>query len=46
LISNTITANGTYVFNIAGCPMRFIRGNFLSETGGTAAVVTLSFSAR
>ena len=46
LISNTITANGTYDFNIAGCPMRFIRGNFLSETGGTTAVVTLSFSAR
>ena len=46
LISNTITANGTYVYNISGCPMKFIRGNFLSESGGTAAVVTLSYSAR
>lgn len=46
LISNTITANGTYVYNITGCPMRYIRGNFLSESGGTNAVVTISFSAR
>jgi hypothetical protein len=46
LISNTITANGTYVYNITGCPMKFIRGNFLSESGGTAAVVKLSYSAR
>lgn len=46
LISNTITANGTYVYNIAGCPMKYIRANFLSETGGTDAVVTFSYSAR
>lgn len=46
LISNTITANGTYVYNITGCPMKFIRGNFLSESGGTDAVITLSYSAR
>lgn len=46
LISNTITANGTYVYNITGCPMKFIRGNFVSESGGTNAVVTLSYSAR
>lgn len=46
LISNTITANGTYVYNISGCPMKFLRGNFLSETGGTAATVTISFSAQ
>lgn len=46
LISNTITANGTYVYNITGCPMKYIRGNFFAETGGTNAVVTLSFSAR
>ena len=46
LISNTITANGTYVYNISGCPMKFIQGNFFAETGGTDAIVTLSFSAR
>lgn len=46
LISNTITANGTYVYNITGCPMKYIRGNFFNETGGTSAVVTLSYSAR
>jgi hypothetical protein len=46
LISNTITENGTYVYNIGDCPMKFIRGNFLAETGGTSAVVTMSYSAR
>jgi len=46
MISNTITANGTYVYNISGCPMKFIRGNFFAENGGTDAIVTLSFSAR
>jgi len=46
LISNTITKNGTYVYNIGNCPMKFIRGNFLAENGGTDAVVTMSYSAR
>lgn len=46
LISNTITANGTYHYNIVGAPVKEIRGNFLSETGGTAAVVKMSMSAR
>jgi len=46
LISNTITRNGTYVYNITGSPVKYVRGNFLSELGGTDAVVRLSFSAR
>lgn len=46
LISNTIDRNGTYVYNITGSPVRYIRGNFLSELGGTDAVVRISFSAR
>jgi len=46
LISNTITQNGTFAYNIGNCPMKYIRGNFFAETGGTDAVVRLSFSAR
>lgn len=46
MISNTITANGTYIYNITGCPVKYIRANFLSESGGTNAVVTFSYSAR
>lgn len=46
LISNCITKNGTYVYNMTGCPVKYVRGNFFSETGGTSAVVRLSFAAR
>lgn len=46
LISNCINKNGTYVYNITGSPVKYIRGNFFSETGGTSAVVRLSFAAR
>jgi len=46
LISNTITADGTYHYNIVGAPVKQVRGNFLSETGGTAAEVLMSISAR
>ena len=46
LISNCITKNGTYVYNITGSPVRHIRGNFFAETGGTDAVVRISFAAR
>jgi hypothetical protein len=46
LISNTITVNGTYHYNIVGAPVKKVRGNFLQETGGTNAVVKMSISAR
>ena len=46
LISNCITKDGTYVYNITGSPVKFVRGRFFSETGGTNAVVRLSFAAR
>ena len=46
LISNCITKNGTFVYNITGSPVRHIRGNFFAETGGTDAVVRISFAAR
>lgn len=45
LISNTIIRNGTYVYNISGCPVNFVRGNFLKETGGTNAIVKFSIAA-
>lgn len=46
LISNCITKNGTYVYNICSSPVKYVRGRFFSETGGTDAVVRLSFAAR
>jgi len=46
LISNCVTKNGTYVYNITGSPVKWVRGRFFSETGGTDAVVRLSFAAR
>jgi len=46
LISNCITKNGTYVYNITGSPVKYVRSRFFSETGGTDAVVRLSFAAR
>jgi hypothetical protein len=45
LISNTITANGTYPYYVNGAPVGFIRCNFLKETGGANAVVKFSISA-
>ena len=46
LISNCITKNGTYIYNITGSPVKYVRARFFSETGGTDAVVRLSFAAR
>ena len=46
LISNCITKDGTYVYNITSSPVKFVRGRFFSETGGTDAIVRLSFAAR
>jgi hypothetical protein len=45
MISNTITENGTYPYYVNGFPMGFLRGNFLSEVGGTNAVVKFSVAA-
>lgn len=45
MISNTITENGTYAYNVSGFPMRKIRANFLKETGGNNARVTFKISA-
>jgi hypothetical protein len=45
MISNTITENGTYIYNTTGNPVKQVRANFLQETGGTTAKVTFSISA-
>jgi len=45
MLSNTITENGTYIYNVTGNPVNQVRANFLQETGGTTAKVTFSISA-
>lgn len=45
LISNTITQNGTYAYNVGGFPVKKLRANFLQEVGGTTAVVTFQVAA-
>ena len=39
----TITANGTYAIFASGRPVYYVRGNFVSETGGAAATVKLVY---
>ena len=43
--AQTITANGQYVYCVSGRPVKFVRPRFVSESGGTAALVTLSVAA-
>lgn len=38
----TLTANGTYAFNVSSVACDFIRFNFVSESGGTAATIDAS----
>jgi hypothetical protein len=45
IANQTITANGTTVYSVSGRPVKWIRTNFVSETGGTAATVTFSVAA-
>lgn len=45
MISNTITANGTYAYNVSGFPMKKVRGNFFYESGGTNAIVKFQIAA-
>lgn len=45
MISNTITQNGTYTYNVSGFPVKFVRGNFFNETGGINARVTFQIAA-
>ena len=45
MISNTITENGTYAYNVSGFPMKKVRANFFKETGGTNAIVKFQIAA-
>lgn len=45
MISNTITQNGTYPYNVTGFPVGYVRGNFFREDGGTNAVVKFQIAA-
>jgi hypothetical protein len=45
IANTTISANGTTHYNIANHPVKYIRPNFVSETGGTAATVLFSIGA-
>ena len=43
--NTTLTANGTTHYNVANHPLRYIRPEFVSESGGTAATVLFSIAA-
>ena len=45
IANQTITANGTTVYSVTGRPVKWVRPNFVSESGGTAAVVTFQVAA-
>ena len=45
MISNTITDNGVYAYNVSGFPMRKIRANFLGRVGGNNARITFQMAA-
>lgn len=45
MLSEEITSNGNYVYNSYGFPMRKVRCNFFSETGGNKAIVTFKIAA-
>ena len=45
MISNTISVNGVYTYNVSGFPMKKIRANFLQRTGGNNAIVTFQMAA-
>lgn len=45
MISNTITTNGVYAYNVYGFPVKKVRANFLKETGGNNARITFQIAA-
>lgn len=45
MISNSITTNGTYTYNVTGFPMKKIRANFFERNGGNNAIVTFQMAA-
>jgi hypothetical protein len=45
ITNQTITADGTFHYNIANHPVRYVQPIFVSEAGGTAATVLFSVAA-
>jgi hypothetical protein len=45
IANQTITSNGTTHYNVANHPLRYVRSVFVSESGGTAATITLQIAA-
>ena len=45
IANQTITTDGTFHYNIANHPVKYIQPVFVSETGGTAATVLFSIAA-
>jgi len=45
IADQTITGNGTTVYSVGDRPVKYVRPRFVSESGGTAAVVTFSVAA-
>lgn len=45
ITNQTITTNGTFQYNVANHPVKYIQPVFVSESGGTAATVLFSVAA-
>lgn len=45
IAQQTITGNGSFVYSVSGRPVKYVRPEFVSETGGTDAVVTFGVAA-
>lgn len=45
IADQTISANGSFIYSVSGRPVKWIRPSFVSESGGTAAVVTFNVAA-
>jgi hypothetical protein len=45
IANQTITTDGTFHYNVANHPVRYIQPVFVSESGGTAATVLFSTAA-
>lgn len=45
IADQTISSNGPHAFSVSGRPVKWVRPRFVSEAGGTAALVTFNLAA-
>lgn len=45
IADQTISSNGPHAFSVSGRPVKWVRPRFVSEVGGTAALVTFNLAA-